>query len=101
MKKNKVLIVYAGREAILPRLPTSLVVLAAYIREQGFEPYLFDTRIDKNIPWDLSDFLAVGISSMTVGLKYGIEVVKEIKKKHPNMIFIWGGVHVTFFPEQS
>ena len=101
MKKNKVLIVYAGREAILPRVPTSLVVLAAYIREHGFEPYLFDTRIDKNIPWDLSDFLAVGISSMTVGLKYGIEVVKEIKKKHPNMIFIWGGVHITFFPEQS
>ena len=98
--KNKVLLIYAGEEARLPRLPTNLLVLAAYIREQGFEPFIFDTRVDIELP-DLKDFLVVGISAMTVGIKYGIDVVKKIKEKHPNIKFIWGGPHVTFFPEQS
>jgi len=100
MKKNKVLLVYAGEEAVLPRLPTNLVVLAAYIREHNFEPYIFDTRIDKELP-DLKDFLAVGISAMTVGIKYGIEVAKKIRLDYPDIKIIWGGPHVTFFPEQS
>ena len=100
MIKNKVLLVYAGEEARLPRLPTNLVVLAAYIREHNFEPYIFDTRVGSKLP-DLEDFLAVGISAMTVGVKYGIDVAKKIKINYPNLKIIWGGPHVTFFPEQS
>lgn len=90
--KNKVLLVYVGEEARLPRLPTNLVVLAAYLRDNGFKPYIFDTRVDRKIDQDLSDFLAVGVSAMTVGLKYGIKVVENIKRKHPDMKFIWGGI---------
>ena len=102
--KNKVLLVYAGEKARLPRLPTNLVVLAAYLRENGFDPYIFDTRVDDKIEYDLNDFLAVGISAMTVGLKYGIDIIDFIentKSKDSNIKFIWGGHHVTFFPEQS
>jgi radical SAM superfamily enzyme YgiQ (UPF0313 family) len=99
--KNKVLLVYAGEKTRLPRLPIGIIVLAAYIREHGFDPYIFDTRVDEKIPWALDDFLAVGVSAMSINLKYGIKVVEEIKKEYPSMIFIWGGCHVTFLPEQS
>lgn len=97
----KVLLVYSGEPSKLPRLPLSLLALAAYVRKIGHEPTILDTRIERWItndytyPFEKFDVICIG--SMTgPDLIPGIQISKYIKDRP----VIWGGHHASAMPEQ-
>lgn len=85
--------------------PLGLISLAAFIRKE-FSVKIIDLRFQS------VDFLyrqigeskplAVGFSMLTGScIKQIIEISKEIKRKYPKVKIIVGGIHPTFFPEQT
>lgn len=101
-KNKKILLIYAGHKTILPRFPMSILVLATYLRDRGYEPDVLDTRIDDYEKIDFSQYLYVGISSMSgPQLSSAIPIAKFIKKRFPDTFLVWGGPHVSLFSSQS
>lgn len=99
---KKILLIYPGEKTILPRFPVSVLALASYLRKNGFESEILDTRIENYIGKDYSKYLFIGISSQSgEQLSSAIEVAKYIKRNFKDIILVLGGVHVSFFPEQS
>jgi anaerobic magnesium-protoporphyrin IX monomethyl ester cyclase len=102
MEEKYVLLVYAGPRRSLPKIPMSVVVLASYLREHGFRARILDTRVEGCENLDLQDVLCVGISSMSgLQLKHSLEAAKTIRQAKPSLPLVWGGVHPSFFPEQT
>ncbi|MCP4652153.1 MAG: B12-binding domain-containing radical SAM protein [Candidatus Omnitrophica bacterium] len=100
--KGKVLLIYPGPKTKLPRLPMSCIVLAAHLRQKNFQVDILDTRLDSLDNQDFSDYLCVGISSMSgVQLKHAVNAATSIKANYPNLPLVWGGAHVSFYPEIS
>jgi radical SAM superfamily enzyme YgiQ (UPF0313 family) len=86
-------------------VPLGLISLAAYIRND-FEVKIVDLRLEKlrNLYKIVENQqpLAVGFSMLTGScIKQIIEAAKEIKKINPETKIIVGGIHPTFFPEQT
>ena len=95
-----VLLCYSGEPSKLPRLPLSLLALAAYIRKYGYNPTILDTRItrwitnDYTYPFEKFDIICIG--SMTGhDLNPGMHISQYIKKYNPKIPIIWGGQHVS------
>ena len=102
MGEKCVLLVYAGPRTSLPKIPMSVVVLASYLREHGFAARILDTRVESYEDLDLQDVFCVGISSMSgLQLQHSLEVARAIRYADPSLPLIWGGVHPSFFPEQT
>lgn len=102
MSKDKVLLVYPGPKVKFPRLPMSCIVLAAYLRRANFAVEILDTRVDTFEGREWADYLCIGISSMSgTQLKYAIQLAGKIKADAPDIPLIWGGAHVSFYPQES
>lgn len=102
MPKNKILLIYPGPKVNFPRLPMPCLVLAAYLRQRNFKVEILDTRIDNFEGKKWSDYLCIGISSMSgLQLKHAIQIAKIIRSLAPRVPLIWGGAHVSFYPEES
>jgi anaerobic magnesium-protoporphyrin IX monomethyl ester cyclase len=100
--KARVLLIYPGRSVKFPRLPMSCLVLAAYLRQKGLQVEILDTRLDGHKAKKWSEYLCIGISSMSgVQLRFAIEIAKAIKKESPLVPLVWGGAHVSFYPNES
>jgi len=98
----KVLLVYAGVKAVLPRFPLSVMVLASYLRKHGHDPHIIDLRIQNYEDLDFSSYSCIGISALTgPPLRAGLQFANFVKAQRPEMALIWGGPHVSFFPESS
>lgn len=86
--------------------PTALMCLASYI-EPEFSVRIIDSRTNPNYKRDILEALdtspiLVGVSSMTgMQIKYGLELSKIVKEYNPRIPVVWGGVHPTYFPEQT
>jgi len=86
-------------------VPLGLISLGAYVRKD-FEVKVVDLRLDpvKNL-YDLvreEKPLAVGFSMLTGSCILQIlEVSRKIKEIDPKIKIIVGGIHPTFFPEQT
>lgn len=85
--------------------PLGLISLAAYIRGE-FEVEIVDLRFDSlQKLYDLIKEeapLAVGFSMLTGScILQIIKAAEEIKKINPKIKIIVGGIHPTFFPEQT
>jgi len=101
-KKCKILLIYPGPKAKFPRLPMSCIVLAAYLRQRNFDVEILDTRLDTTEGKRWSDYLCIGISSMSgLQLKYAIGIARIIKSQAPKVPLVWGGAHVSFYPRES
>ncbi|MFQ5454075.1 MAG: B12-binding domain-containing radical SAM protein, partial [Candidatus Zixiibacteriota bacterium] len=102
-KNKKVLLIYPGAEpAMAPQMPIGVTVLASFLRKNGFEPTILDARVEDSAHFCFSDYDYIGISSMSgTQLSEAICFAKEIRKAAPDSIMIWGGVHPTFYPEQT
>jgi radical SAM superfamily enzyme YgiQ (UPF0313 family) len=110
MKKNKkkkvlLLLPKVGFDPSKPRMPTSLLVLAQYLKKK-YNPVIVDTRIESDyhqkIRKHLKDSICVGITTMTgLQIKYGLELAKFVRKVDPNIPIVWGGVHPTLMPNQT
>lgn len=101
-RKKKVLLIYPGPKVKFPRLPMPCLVLAAYLRQGGQNVEILDTRLDSAEGKRWSDYLCVGISSMSgAQLKHAIETARIIRSEAPGVPLVWGGAHVSFYPEDS
>ena len=90
---KKILLVYAGIKSKLPRFPLSCLVLASYLRKNGYDPEIYDARIEPGISKiNQEKYSCVCISSMTGrALKSAIEISKFFKAYNPIFPVIWGG----------
>lgn len=108
--KKKVLLIFPGQPAtqiqkkILINFPLSILQLAAYLNERGYQVVTFDTRVQdfSEIKDQIKDCIAVGFSCMTgLQIKYALDCAKKIRKRYKKIPFIWGGIHPTLYPEQT
>lgn len=108
--KGKILLVFPGQPAtgiqkkILVNLPLSVLQLAAWLSERGYESVIYDMRVQQfhEVEEHLSSCLAVGFSTMTgIQIKYALQCAEIIHSRFPSRPFIWGGIHPTLFAEQT
>ena len=105
---KKVLLIYpkTGFDPIKPRMPSSLIYLGTILQQEGYEPVIVDTRVEKDykkkIIHHLKDSIAVGITTMTGSqINFALSCSKFVRKTNPKIKIIWGGVHPTLLPEQT
>lgn len=80
--------------------------IASYLKKFGHEIEYYDLRMLKN--WQdfrkvikISDCQIFGISATTVDFGYSIKISKIIKKYHPKIKVVIGGVHATVRPNEA
>jgi anaerobic magnesium-protoporphyrin IX monomethyl ester cyclase len=100
---KKVLLVYPGiLSNFFPEIPMPLIYIAWALKKAGYEPEIFDMRLDDFKKIRHADYLFIGITSMTgIMIKEAIKFVKYIKGMNSAVPIVWGGVHVSMLPEQS
>lgn len=90
--------------------PLGLGYIAAFLRQQhkGVNFKVIDEASgvinEKRLSKELADSggrLIVGISCMTATYSRAIKIAEKIKSKTPDALIIFGGVHVTAFPEEA
>ena len=87
--------------------PLNLLLLAAILREKGYDPYIFDCpaqgigyqEIVKRITILQPKF--VGLTAMTPHIIQAIKVAQAIKKQLPDILILLGGAHISAVPEQT
>jgi anaerobic magnesium-protoporphyrin IX monomethyl ester cyclase len=105
---KKIILIYpkTGIDPDIPHPPLSILSLCGLLENNGYIVVLIDERIEKDvyskIKNNLADCLFVGFSVMTgFQIKHALKIAKFIRNISPNIPLVWGGVHVTFLPEQS
>jgi len=99
---SKTLLVYPDIKSLMPRFPTSVLALAAYLKSKDEEVTIIDDQIDDYKNVHLGDYDFVGISSMTgYQIKKGLEIARFIRAKDNDIPIIWGGVHPTLDPHST
>lgn len=89
----------------LCNVPLNYVHLAAYLREKGHEPRIFDMVLDGMTPERVDDFIQrenvglVGIGCMTCELPAALIEARRLKRAHPNVPLVMGGAHPSGAPE--
>jgi anaerobic magnesium-protoporphyrin IX monomethyl ester cyclase len=90
-----------------PDMPLNLLCLGAYLDEKGYKVAIIDeNNWDENVFYSkLREYLpraiCVGLSTMTAQVHNGLRISKFVKDLSPDTKVIWGGKHVTLFPEQT
>ncbi len=81
-----------------------LLCLAAYLKQEGHIVDYVHTKSKSNLDEIFvkieefrPDYLA--ITAMSGEIKFFLELLKNIRKTHPNLYVVLGGPHVTFSPE--
>ncbi len=89
-------------------IPLSLISLVTPLKNAGFKVVLIDQGNRKedayaskpNGLW--SDVVCVGISALTGNeVKEGLKFAQYVREKNKEIPIVWGGWHVSIFPEQS
>jgi len=109
MREKIVYLVYPRSrdlEFTTPIAPFLIIFLGSYLKQNGYQPKLFDRRIntlDEIIDnYKIDKPLLIGYSVMTgPQIKYAYYDCQYIKNIFNDAIILWGGVHSTFFPEQT
>jgi len=107
--RKKIIMVYPkmGLQGnFIKHLPLSLLYASSELVKNGVDVELLDNRIRPG-SWQEElgkklgpDVLLVGISVMSGRpIENAIEIGSFVKKTDPEIKVIWGGPHVTFFPE--
>ena len=101
-KSLDVLLIFPGEKTSAPRCPFSVMTLASWIRKNDYSVKIMDPRVE-DIDWEaIESAKLIGISSMTgPQLSAAVPLAKSIKARVPGTPIVWGGPHVSFFPEQS
>lgn len=105
---KKVLLIYprTGIDPDRPHPPHSILTIAGVLERKGYSPVIIDARVEKKIEekikQNIDGAICVGLSVMTgFQIKHALGIAKYIKELNPNLPLVWGGVHVTFLPQQS
>lgn len=94
-------------EILPPHL--GLLALASYLKQKGYNPVIFDSRIyleQKKDFWPdlnnlLKDAFCIGLSVMTAQVDSALRIASKIKQNYPNLPLVWGGYHPSLFPLQT
>ncbi|KKN07307.1 hypothetical protein LCGC14_1068460 [marine sediment metagenome] len=101
MKRDKILLIYAGIKDVLV-LPMGILHLGAYLLKFGHNVELIDARFDKFEDSVFVNCLVVGISVLTgQQIEIGLKISKKVKEISPKTKVVWGGVHPTLLPEET
>jgi radical SAM superfamily enzyme YgiQ (UPF0313 family) len=85
-----------------PELPLSIIYLGASLRNAGFNPVLYDMRVQPFSEIAGREFMAIGISAMTGNqITNGISLIDRLRKSNPKTPVVWGGVHASILPENT
>ena len=88
-------------------LPLSLICPATPLDRLGYKVKIVDQFADPN--WE-SEFrqaletkpICMGVTSMTgPQILRAIEASKEMKRRHPDVPVVWGGIHASLMPHQT
>ncbi len=85
--------------------PINLMYLCAYLKREGHKVALIDYEVDSSRIRHLyteiqqGQYDIVGITSMTPSYSNACSIARIIKKKFPEILIIFGGVHPTMLPE--
>lgn len=85
-------------------IPVGLLAVASMIPLDKYDVKIYEGFPDTQIELlhDLKDAICVGISAMTgVQIHYGLQIAREIKKRYPNLLVVWGGYHPSIVAEQT
>lgn len=87
-----------------PDVPYSILFLGSYLKANGVDIKLFDQRISPNKEIlkyiESNPVTHVGLSTMTgPQIIFALDLNRKIKQVRPDIITIWGGIHVTIAPE--
>ena len=96
---------FKGKKTTIP--PEGLCLLAAIVREQGYEPNIIDAaalllnnkEVIEILKKQQPDF--IGITSTTVNIYSTSKLADIIKEEFPNVPIILGGAHITIEPQST
>jgi len=82
-------------------LPYGILLVAAYLRENGYEVKIYDRNADKTHPTKILKKYNPRIVSFSVltgpPINDAASVSRIVKKEMPDTPIVWGGLHPTFF----
>ena len=96
---------FKGKKTIIP--PEGLCLLAAIVREQGYEPNIIDAaalllnnkEVIEILKNQQPDF--IGLTSTTVNIYSTSKLADKIKEEFQNIPIILGGAHITIEPQNT
>ncbi|MFC2173161.1 B12-binding domain-containing radical SAM protein [Acidobacteriota bacterium] len=75
------------------------------LRDAGYDVILIDTMVhddwSERLRREAKGALYVGITAMTGQVNSGIEAARIVREIAPGTPVVWGGAHVSIFPEQA
>lgn len=85
--------------------PLGLISIGSTLEKAGYNVKILPTSRFENykeiIEKECKDCLLVGITVLTLEVPHAIDLSEFIKEKFPKLPIVWGGWHVTLFPEQT
>ncbi|MHA1267594.1 MAG: B12-binding domain-containing radical SAM protein [Candidatus Helarchaeota archaeon] len=98
---------YNPYNPVAPFPPLGLASIAAVLEAKGFKVNIFDCEVTKTSIHDLVKIIkkkppkAIGITTLTSMIHRSLLTGRVLKKAFPDIPIIFGGPHVTIFPEQT
>lgn len=104
--KNKILLIQPRNLQFLNNYPPlGLICIGSALEKAGYEVKILPTSRYENykeiIEEECKNCLLIGITVLTLEVPHAIEISEFIKEKCPEIPVVWGGWHVTLFPEQT
>lgn len=100
--------IYGGlAEAGAETPPLNLLLLAAIIREKGYDPHILDCAARHLGYGDILEFVdthnpvCVGLTAMTPHIMQAGKVAESIRARFPATLIALGGAHITCVPEAT
>ncbi len=90
----------------IQNVPLNYIHLAAWLRQAGHEPSIFDLVLPQARTEDLDAFIEahrvpiVGIGCMTCEFPAAIAEARRLKQRHPQLKIVLGGAHASADPEE-
>lgn len=99
----RVLLVFPNIKSYAPRVPVTLLHLAAFLLRDGIDVEILDDQVDDFREWDPNGYDFIGFSIRTgIQIRNALTIAKDFRSRASREIpFIWGGVHVTIAPEET
>lgn len=82
--------------------PGGLVSIATYVRSKGFDIKICDLSgiCEDNLIDHIGDAEIYGIGTYSATYSIGLKLLGQLKKEHPDSLFVAGGPHASALPEQ-
>lgn len=79
--------------------PLGILYISAYLKKYGYNPEIIDLAGKKEIPDITTDI--IGITATTPQYPSALNILKELKKRELNALYVIGGPHATCSPKTA